>query len=39
MKRSGEAMSKEDEEKYDEVYDKLKDIKKEGHRTYKAEDE
>lgn len=34
-----EAVLAEDEEKYDEVYDKLKDIKKEGHRTYKAEDE
>jgi len=34
-----EAVLAEDEEKYDEVYDKLKDTKKVGHRTYKAEDE
>ena len=34
-----EAVLAEDEEKYDEVYDKLKDTKKEGHKTYKAEDE
>ena len=33
-----EAVLAEDEEKYDEVYDKLKDIKKEGHQAYKAED-
>jgi len=33
-----EAVLAEDEAKYDEVYDKLKDNKKEGHKAYKADD-
>lgn len=34
-----EAVIAEDEKKYDEVYDKLKENKKEGHQAYKAEED
>lgn len=34
-----EAVLAEDEKKYDEVYDKLKENKKEGHQAYKAEED
>ncbi len=34
-----EAVLAEDEAKYDEVYLKIKEIKKEGHQAYKAEED